>query len=253
MMRLTRKPIKPDYMFFAEYLGINPTLYDGVQLDKATIDYLNNFFYEYKLNPYNFERRYLNNLRKSVGIYNNLKGIELSDKIFDITTNTSLRDTTLKTINRLKTDRSLDTDSTTTTDSTGERTDSNSNKFTPNGNSKVASRVVPMNSKGDFTELFDWAEHGATQVQETRTSGGSDVTTDDGSSKTSDNSKTVLDSTDIEKIKTLNDIANSGKEETSAINGQAVALVKNIWDYLITPKAIDYLTDALEPSFILVL
>lgn len=253
MMKLTKNPEIPKEMIFAEFLGICPRLYDGVDLDKATIDYLNNTFYEYKLNPESFERRYLNNLRKATGIYNNLKSIELTDQIFDITTNTSFRDTTLKTINRLKSDRTLDRDGDTITDGTNNTKTSDSSRFTPNTISKAASRVVPMNSKGSFDELFEWEEHGATQVQETRNSGGTDSTQNDGTTTAADHTKTTIDQTDVEKLKSLNDIANTGREETSAINGQVVTLVKNIWDYLITPKAIDYLTDALEPSFILII
>ena len=241
-------------MRFSEYLSITPTLYDGVDLDKGTIDYLNNWFYDYSVYAADgkFERQYLNNLRRSVGIYNNLKSIELCDRIFDITTNQSIKDATVKTIDRLKSDRTLNKTGSNTTNDTGTTTTGNTQKYTPVTDVRTAVRNVPMNSKGTFDEMFDWDELGATQVTEQKNNGGTDVTTNDQTVTDNTQSKTVLDTQDVEKLKQLNDIANKSKEYNSAVNGQVVGLVSNIWDYLVTPKAIDYLVDQVEPSFILV-
>ena len=252
-MKLTKKPINKPVMLFGEFVGQNPTLYDGVNLDKATIDYINNYFYEYKVVTATFEQRFLNKLRKSVGIYNNLKGIELNEKVFDITTNVNLKDTTLKTIDRLKRNTILDKSGDTTTYDTGTTTTTDNNQYTPATNVRTATRVVPMNSKGSFDELFEWEEHGATEVTESKNNGQTDKTVDVSVTDDDTQSKTVLNTKDTEYLKSLNDIANLGKEQSKGINSQAVKLIENIWNYLITPKAIDYLIDSLEPSFLLVI
>lgn len=214
---------------FSEFLSWHPCLYDGVELDKATIDFLNNYFWDYSVKPQEFERKYLQALRRATGIYKNMKAIELVDQVFDITTNETVRQYTRQAVNELSQTGNVTSNSTST----------NSQTVTDDSNTKTAQKTLPMNSEGDFDELFEW--DGGSGISETR---------DEDESRTSGSGS--INSTDTRNLLDLGNQDINDKETIKIVGDQAVKLVSNIWNYLLAPKAIDYLVNELEKCFVLV-
>lgn len=253
---------------FAYYIGRHPNLYNGVDLDMATIDFINNHFYEYEVNPVHFDIHFLNALRKAVPIYNNLKLIEFNAKIFDITTNKSEKKLIANAINELEREGSFNsttgntgtiTDNGTGTEHTTSANTDQSNTI-DNGDTKQASRELPMLTTGsDFSDTVEWS-NGASGINETQTEGSSRTnsngTATGDSSTTANNVRTLntaIHKQDANALKELATKKNTDKATIEAVNGQAVNLIRNIWQYLIEPKSIDYLIKELESCFILVI
>lgn len=256
---------QPRVQKFSFYLGWHPKLYEGVDLDSATIDYINNHFYEYDVDVVNFHRHFLNALRHATPIYNNLKAVEFNKKVFDIITNKSVRKLAGSAIenlqengqiNKLRNDTGTITDSGSTQDRNTEST-TNKVKTTGDDNNKTATKELPMRANGDFEELFDW--NGASNVSE---SDNKTLKIEDGNGQTSNdrnitatNTRTLatqITNTDTNNLTKINNAVNNDKETIERITGQGVDLIRKIWNYLITPKAIDYLVSELEESFITV-
>lgn len=144
-----------------------------------------------------------------------------------------------------------------------------------------AEKSLPMETTGTgFDGIVDWSS-GGTGISENRNEGSGNTetrTTVTDTTTVSDNSE--QDSTSSESVtvngshsndtsgtttynetitdqdsRDLRDLANGNNKEyeTLSVNeGQAVSLIQNIWNYLVSPKAIDYLVTNLEPCFYLV-
>lgn len=297
---------------FGEYLLYNPQLYEGVDLDSATIDYLNNYFYEYHINPVVFERRYIRSLLGATSIYNNLKAIELNDGIFskvgnetvrhlienhlqhtaqngttnditkntgDTTTDNSHNDMSDDTGN-IKTDTTLSDTKTGTGTIKDEETNHNKRDYDMENGSKTANKIAPQRISGDgFEDQFNW--NSATDIHETEGYENS-ITKDDGTkdnlrtlnTKDTDNGTTNETQTlntnnhtygTFNTIQTLNTQTaksvldsidnnfshNADDWETITNQTQPIQeIVENVWNYLIAPKAIDYLITVLSKCFI---
>lgn len=255
----------PREQLFADYVSWHPNMYDGVDLDKATIDYINNYFYEYKVDCNHFHRHFMNALRHATPIYNNLKAVELSEKVFDIITNKSVRKLAssavedLKengTIAKLRNDTGTITDSGTIAQTASENTTAN-NRYNKDTDNRAANRELPMKTSGsDFDDTVDW-ENGASNISENKIEEDSteNISENVGSSAntTTGNTRTLattITNSDTNELTKLNNIDKNDKETIERITGQGVDLIKKIWNYLITPKAIDYIISELEESFI---
>lgn len=324
---------------FYYYIGTHPRLFDGLDIDSATIQYLIEYFYDYDLRPNHFERHFVNSLRRILPVYNNMKAVEFNKRIFDITTNQSVRDLVANATNELKRDgtlSSIQNDTGTITDSgsvvdtgtitdngevkeTGTITDngevnesgsvSDNGTITENGRTtnnenittetdttnKNANRKLPMQSTGDdFEDIVNW-DKGASEIAQTENDVIEDQTktqnatlnntknitntttttnnTDSENTRTLDTNKendnvrtldtnketnnvrtlgTKIDKNDINSLTELATKENKDKTKYKAVNGQAVMLIKRIWDYLLEPKSLDYITTQLEECFILV-
>ena len=253
---------------FCNYLSWRPGLYDGVDLDSATIEYINLYFYDYEVNPVEFYNHFRAALMRAVPTYNNLKAIELNKRVFDITTNKNVRKITNDTINdiqkdgtisKLRKDRGTVQDVGTGTDITTasgtETTRGDSSKA-----SKQANRTLPMNIDSDnYDDLFSW-DRGAGNISENRDETENSETSNNNSSgtstTTSNTTKTYnLDITndDTNSLIELGNIKVNSNDKYEEVGQQAVKLIKNIWDYLVEPKAIDYLVDELKNCFILII
>lgn len=298
-------------MMFCEFVALHPTLYEGVKLDRGTIDYINYHFYDYTVDAQSFERHFITKLRRLVDIYNNLKAIELQDMVFDITTSKYVRTLAANTINDIKRTgttngtnkkenegKSTGKDTGTTTNTrqteyegnvatTGSSTTKEDKSTTTkvstetDATAKHAEKTLPMETTGsDFDDIVDWSNGGTGISQNNNT--GSGTTNTDGTIKdtTTVSNNNEEDTTGKEKVtdngshsndvsgttsfsetitdqdsRDLRDLANGKNDEyeTLSVNeGQAVELIKNVWNYLVSPKAIDYLISNLEPCFILV-
>ena len=257
---------KPREQLFAFYVSWHPKLYEGVDLDKATIDYINNYFYEYKVDVQHFHRHFLNALRHATPIYNNLKAIEFSKKVFCILTNRSVRKLASTAIANLQENGEiikLRNDSGTITDSgsvkdNGSETTSNRIATDTDNNSRTANKELPMRANGDFEELFDW--NGASNVSEVneqneKVENANGTTTDNRMTYTGNvrTLATQIRNEDTNNLTKINNETNNDKETIERISGQGVDLIKKIWNYIITPKAIDYLIEELEEAFITVM
>ena len=298
-------------MLFCEFVALHPTLYEGVKLDRGTIDYINYHFYDYTVDAQSFERHFITKLRRLVDIYNNLKAIELQDMVFDITTSKYVRTLAANTINDIKrtgttngtnkkdnqgkstgkdtgtteevreTEYEGNVSSTGSTNTQEDKSTTTQTTNSTNATAKHAEKTLPMETTGtDFDEIVDWSNGGTgisqnkntgsgttnsgTVIKDTATgskkdnedSTGNETVTTNGShsndvSGTTSFSETITD----QDSRDLRDLANGKNDEyeTLSINeGQAVDLIKNVWNYLVSPKAIDYLISNLEPCFILV-
>lgn len=253
---------------FSQYLSWRPGLYDGVDLDSATIEYINLYFYDYEVNPVEFYNHFRSALMKAVPIYNNLKAIELNKRIFDITTNKNVRKITNDTLNDITKDGTINKlrkDRGTIEDvGTGTDTSTTSGNETMRGSgsktSQQANRQLPMNINSEgYEELFTW-DKGASQISENRDETDNSETTNNSSTGSSTSTTNLtktynldISNDDTNTLKELGNIKVNTKDKYEEVGQQAVKLIKNIWDYLVEPKAIDYLVNELKNCFILII
>lgn len=253
---------------FHEYLAVNPTLYDGVDLDKGTVDYLNQYFWDYELYPRDFQRKYIVKLKRAVSIYNNLKKIELNDEIFNITNDSYVRNLVTEATNNLeRTGGKNATSKTTGTIKDDGEITSSENVTTQNqastqnqGTTKQAAKTLPMKSGGaGFDNVVNW-NTGASGIEQNSNNSSTNETNNGSATRNNseEDTSTRTYNTQItdEDITRLSDLGTStGKDhETLEVRRDLVVdIVDRIWNYLVAPKAIDYLTKELSSAFLLVI
>lgn len=206
---------------FLYFLGEHPYLFqeftDTGFLTNAEMNYIVEHFQDYNVDPLTFENEFKRAMRESLPRYNNMKSIELIEEVFSLVED--------KTVREIVSQRATSLASNGTKNSTTHTTSGNSNKS--------ASKQVPMtNQGGSFNNLFTWG--GAAGIGQDETSGNSDILISD-----------------------LNSLLNSGTDsgnskETVERHGDPVEHINRIWNYLLKPKAIEYLTSQLSYAFILV-
>ena len=253
---------------FCYFVGKHPRLYDGVDLDMATINYINNYFYDYYLDPRDFERHFILKLQRVAPIYNNLKKIEFDKRVFDITTNYSFTKSVENITNDLTRDGTLSSvrgENMTITDNgtvaeNGSGTSRENVSSDSESNSRKADRQLPMQSNGDdFDDVVNW-DRGASAIGENRDESNSSETTN---ANTTTTNNTITNNTttrrgnitkdDTQNLKELANRTLNNKNDYEAVNKQAVELIKKIWNYLVEPKSLDYITSELETCFSLIL
>ena len=105
---------------------------------------------------------------------------------------------------------------------------------TNNENRKNANRELPMASTGrNFDQTVDWSD-GASNIDESKTTGSSNIQEAD--------------------VNTLNSngIDNGDTTETYTRERTPVDTIDRIWNYILKPKAVDWLTSQLQYAFNLV-
>lgn len=268
---------------FSVFVATHPSLYEGIQLDKATIDYLNLYFFEYSVNPQTFERHYITALKRYAPMYNNLKAIEVIDDIFDTCTNKIVRKLARETVNNLERNGNANTASTgsktniTDEDNSTDRRENGNNNSNQSFNnksnntkatiSKEADRNLPMVTTGqNFDQTVQW-DAGASNIRQVNNND-TDVNIGSGASNDSTIFRTNISQDDTNHLKSVDTLANNvntttkdseigtgtlqDDEVTEIIGDQVSNIIKNIWDYLVSDKSIDYLTEHLKHCFILV-
>lgn len=206
---------------FNIFLSNHPNLYAGVDLTKAEIDFINNHFWNYYVEPQNFEIEFLQALRECVPRYNNMKINELRDDIFDVIKDETKRQYVDKVLERVSNSKTTNTPRT-------ERKVVTSNKN--------ANRDLPMASDGNnFDDTVSW---------------------EDGASNISENKNIVTyqapTGTDIQEIENSFNDHTKGNEKITRRLDYVADIVDRINQYLLKPKSSEYLLKALAKAFILV-
>lgn len=206
---------------FNIFLSNHPNLYAGVDLTSAEIDFINNHFWSYNIEPQTFEQEFTQALRECVPKYNNMKMNELRDDVFSLVKDKTEREYFDKVLERIS-------DSKTTNTPRVERRVETVDKN--------AARELPMASNGDtFDDTVDWS---------------------DGASNISQNKNIVTyqapTGEDIQDIHNTFTDHTQGKESIEKRLDYVVDIVDKINNYLIKPKSSDYLIKAVAKAFILI-
>ena len=204
---------------FSIFLSEHPNLYAGVPLTSYEIDFLNNHFWDYQVEPETFEQEYIQLLRESVPRYNAMKAIELSNEIYDKVTDRTVRHLAQNRIDTLSRNSNRNSQS----------------QSQSNDSDKRANRELPMKSTGnDFDSTVNW-RNGASNIEENKSVASQNITASD--------TEALLD----------NSSGNYNDYETiDRTNIPIVELIDKIWDYLLKPKSLEYLTSYIAKAFILV-
>ena len=207
------------YMYF---LANHPYLFeefiDSGKLTIAEMNYINNHFFDYTVDPRTFENEFKRAMRESLPRYNILKSIELKDEIFEL-----FDDKYTRKILSERTSQLAQTENRNTS-----RNDTN------NENRKSANRELPMCSTGrNFDQTVDWSD-GASNIDESKTTGSSNIQEAD--------------------VNTLNSSGtdNGDTTETYTRERTPVDTIDRIWNYILKPKAVEWLTSQLQYAFNLV-
>ena len=237
-------------MPFINFLQYNQWLYEGVDLNKNEIDYINNYFFDFNVNPTNFERKFHRVISRALPTYKLLKAHEIQDDIFKITNNDYVRHLTTKTLGSLTSDKTGTNKQTQNGSNNNTFTGKTTDTATSNNNNKTANKTLPMSSDSSgFDSLFDW--EGASGVQESDTNTDSSDTTNTNNT-TVDTSTNTINQETVDKLKNITNNDLDTWETMDNRNGNTVDIINNLWLYLIKPKAIDWLINELKKCFILV-
>lgn len=224
--------INNDPIPFYEYLEKNPNLWDNVEgLTDTEKAFINMEFWDYNCNPTSISRELLHRVDKYIDQYLELKALNLSDKLKDITTNERLRTI----INSEATN--LSRSGTVTHNSTVSKGET----VTVDNNTKQADRALPMNSSGnDLDDIVDWSK-GASTAGETQTNGTNSVTGSD-----------TVNGSDIQSLTDLGTRNANGTITDKEMNEAAVDIINRIWNYYSSKNPLEWLCNKLEPCFICV-
>ena len=208
---------------FLYFLGNHPNLFqDYIQsgyLTNAEMNYIVEHFNDYDVDPRTFENDFAREMHEALPRYNNMKAIELIQDVFDLTDDKYVR----------KIVKTRATELAENGTSTGETSTESSDDI------KAASRDLPMETTGasNIDAIVKWND-GGSNINENKSQGTSTITHDDATSLTSTGSET------------------GDTNEEYSHHGNPVEHIDKIWQYLLKPKAIEYLTSAIAPAFILV-
>ena len=237
-------------MPFINFLQYNQWLYENVDLNKNEIDYINNYFFDFNVNPTNFERKFHRVLSRAIPTYKLLKANELRDDIFKITNNDYVRHLTTKTLGSLTSDKTGNSKQTSNGTNNNTFTGKSTNTGTSENNTQTANKTLPMSSDSSgFDSLFDW--EGASGVDESNVNGNTSDTTNTNNTTVDTNTNTINAET-VDKLKNITNNDLDTWETMDNRNGNTVDIINNLWLYLIKPKAIDWLINELKKCFILV-
>lgn len=208
---------------FMYYLGEHPNLFqDFIQsgyLTNAEMNYIIEHFNDYDVDPRTFGSDFTREMHEALPRYNNMKAIELIDEVFELTDDKYIRGIVRNRATQLAENGT--SNGSTATDSTDD--------------TKSANRELPMETKNGSTidTIVDWDE-GASNVNENKSQGHSTITHNDITSLTSSGTES------------------GDTTEHYLHHGNPVEHIDKIWQYLLKPKAIEYLTAAISPAFILI-
>lgn len=204
---------------FLYFLGNHPYLFeefiDSGHLTQAEMYYIIDHFNDYTVDPRTFEREFKRALREALPRYNWMKSIELIEDVFDLVDD--------------KFQRQIYSARATSLAQNGSK--NSSTNSTSNADTKEANRQEPMESTGaTFDGTVSWS-NGASNIAENKVSGSANITQ-------ADTNALVSNGTD-----------NGNSTETYNHHGNPVEHIDKIWNYLLKPKAIEYLTSELQYAF----
>lgn len=224
---------------FIDFLMYNIHLYDGLSIDNETVDFINNYFYLYYVDPEYFLINFRNELQLNLSSYYLLLKNEMREEILNISNNrqyvrlaTAEIDKKIKTLNESIKNK-YNSESETKEDTTNITKNKSANKVNP----------MSIEANGDFDDLFNWDT--STSIDEDNGTNKSNTT-----NTFTENSKNINDKKHI--IKNIAD----GLKDTSILTEGATMLVvdaiNTISNYIINDnnKARYYLIKKLKPCFI---
>lgn len=206
---------------FLYFLGNHPTLFQDVinqgQLTIPEMNYIVQHFNDYKVDARTFENEFKRELKELLPRYNLLKAWELKDEVFDFVTDNWTREIVSARATSLAQNGTKT--STGNTSSTEDR--------------KGANRDLPMETTGTtFEQTVDWGD-GASGISENKSTG----------------SQTISQS-DVNALSS-NGTDNGNTKETYVRHGDPSVIIERVWNYIVKPKAINWLTSQLSTTFIL--
>ena len=207
---------------FLYFLGNHPALYqEFIEPGFLTINemnYINQHFFDYTVDARTFENEFKREMREHLPRYNMMKAIELQDEIFELVDDSFTRQIVSQRATSLA--------------QNGNKTTTGSNSNTED--SKNASRQLPMQTSSSTTidGIVGWGD-GASSIAENKSTG-----------------STTISQSDISSL-TNNGTDNGNTKETYTHDGSPVETVDRIWNYIVKPKAINWLTAQLSCAFIL--
>lgn len=207
---------------FLFFLGEHPFLFqefiDGGQLTNRELNYIVSHFHDYTVDPRTFEEDFKRQMRESLPRYNLLKSIELKKDLFKLYDDKYTREIATTRLNEI-------------VKNGNKNTEANTND---NETNKNANRELPMKTTGNnFEQTVNW-ENGASNIAENQRSNSSQLNQEE---TQTENGSENENGTTTEKYK---------REKTP------VDTINKIWDYLLKPKAIEYLTQQLSYAFNLI-
>jgi len=207
---------------FLYFLGNHPTLFQEFVepgfLTIAEMNYICEHFFDYKVDARTFENEFKREMREHLPRYNIMKAEELKDEIFANIDEDYIR--------------AIVSERATSLAQNGNKTSTGTTNNT--GNNKSANRELPMETTGrNFDNTVDWSD-GASNISENKSTGSS-----------------TINQSDIDAL-TRNGTDNGNSHEYYTKKGNPLDHVNKIWDYLVKPKAINWLTSQLSAAFILV-
>lgn len=207
---------------FLYFLSNHPRLFQETitqgQLTTAEMNYIIQHFHDYKVDARTFENEFKRELKEDLPRYNMLKSIELRDELFTMVEDSYTRQ--------------IISERTTELAQTGNNTRNGSTNT--NNDVKSANRQLPMQTSGTNTidNLVKWGD-GASGIGEDKSTGSSTV-----------------NQTDVRSLSS-NGSDDGESNETFTRNGDPVKHIDRIWNYIVKPKAINWLTGQLSTCFIL--
>ena len=206
---------------FLYFLGNHPTLFQEFvepgYLTNAEMNYICEHFFDYNVDARTFENEFKREMREHLPRYNIMKAEELKDEIFENIDEDYIR--------------AIVSQRATSLAQNGNKTSTGTTSN--NADNKAAHRELPMESTGyTFEQTVDWGD-GASDINENKSTGSS-----------------TINQSDIDAL-TRNGTDNGNSHEYFTKQGNPLEHVDRIWDYLVKPKAINWLTAQLSSAFIL--
>lgn len=214
---------------FNVYFANHQDLFHGLELTQGEIYYICNEIWDREVDHDEFHREFRQAIRRAWARYKMLKEIEFKRKIFELTTSNVVR--------KLTTDINRTLDRTNNNGGTRSHTGTDSNSGS--AGHKEANRQLGMNSSGtSFNAIVNW-HNGASGIGESNDTNSNTTTYND-----------TITTNDTQILKDIGHDAGNDKETVKRIEGQAVDLIRKIWNYIVEPKAIDYLMSEIDKSLI---
>lgn len=216
---------------FCDYINYNSKLYDGIKIDRKTIEYLNNYFMFYYVYPQEFYYNYRRYLARYLPTYYLMLKNEMRDDLLSISTNQKYTRIVDNTLNKLFQDNLININNDGKSDGTNNTTNEN----------KDATRQTPMsviNESENFEDLFDNWE---TANNKNQTLNQNDNTTHNEYENHSNERNKLYNI-----IKKMSDKGIRDNE----LNNLVIESVDKIYNFLAKNKSVDYLVEQVKPTFI---
>lgn len=236
-------------MMFCDYLNIDLYLYSNININKQTIELINNYFFYDYVNTLKFSHYFRTNLILNLPIYNDMLKNEMRKELFDLSTNINYR--RLANANIEKALNIHNREMTNNNDISTENISNSSNTTNTNidNKKKNAQKDNPMSiTANDFNDLFNW-DTSSTITEDKENNITNSTNSNNENSKTISNNITKEE--EKNKIKNILSSLADTSELSKGINTQAIQSIENINNFLISNnRAIKFLLTQLQKNFI---